>query len=168
MKKYIHEQDNWPDFTWDDKTLMPLLGQVRNLQGKMIGKMESLGFELRDEANLVTLTLDVLKSTEIEGQLLNPEQVRSSLAKRLGLDLPGLIDSDRDVEGVVDMMIDATQNFDSKLTIDRLFDWHSALFPTGSVMLYLSSKINIASVCVCSLFEMLMKICEPQRSWRYR
>ncbi|MBL7128128.1 MAG: Fic family protein [Ignavibacteria bacterium] len=131
MKTYIYQQNNWPNFTWDNKFLVPLLGLVRNLQGKMIGKMESLGFDLRSEAVLETLTLDVLKSTEIEGQILNPEQVRSSIAKRLGLEISGLINSDREVDGVVDMMVDATQNFEKELTIDRLFDWHSALFPTG-------------------------------------
>jgi Fic family protein len=131
MKTYIYQQDNWPNFTWDNKFLVPLLGLVRNMQGKMIGKMESLGFDLRSEAVLETLTLDVLKSTEIEGQILNPEQVRSSIAKRLGLEISGLIISDRDTDGVADMMIDATQNFEKELTIDRLFGWHSALFPTG-------------------------------------
>ncbi|MCH7613883.1 MAG: Fic family protein [Candidatus Marinimicrobia bacterium] len=131
MKMYIHQHDNWPNFTWDSEKLLPILGEVRSLQGKLVGSMESLGFELQNEANLETLTLDVTKSTEIEGEILNPEQVRSSIARRLGMDISGLIPSDRNVDGVVDMMIDATQNFDEPLTKQRLFDWHFALFPTG-------------------------------------
>lgn len=131
MKIYIYQQNDWPNFVWDNMALISLLGQVRNIQGKMIGKMESLGFDLRSEAVLETLTLDVLKSTEIEGQILNPEQVRSSIARRLGMDISGLVLSDRDVDGVVDMMIDATQNFKNELTFKRLFAWHSALFPGG-------------------------------------
>ena len=131
MKKYIYQQDDWPHFTWDSEELLALLGKVRNLQGKIVGRMESLGFELRSEAVLETLTLDVTKSTEIEGETLNPEQVRSSLARRLGMDIPGLVFSDRDVDGVVDMMLDATQQFEKALTTERLFDWHCALFPTG-------------------------------------
>ena len=130
MKVYIYQKDGWPNFYWDNERLLPLLGKVRNLQGKLVGKMESLGFELRSEAVLETLTLDVLKTTEIEGEILNPKQVRSSIARRLGMDVSGLIPSDRDVDGVVDMMIDATQNFDKPLTKVRLFNWHFALFPT--------------------------------------
>ena len=98
--------------------------------------MESLGFDLRNEATLETLTLDVLKSTEIEGEILNPEQVRSSLARRLGMEISGLIPSDTDVEGVVEMMLDATQNYSQPLTKERLFDWHAALFPTGRSGMY--------------------------------
>jgi Fic family protein len=127
---YIYQQDNWPDFIWH-KSLIPLLGMVRNLQGRMIGKMESLGFDLRSEAFLETLSLDVLKSSEIEGEILNVQQVRSSIARRLGLDISGLVSSDRNVDGVVDLMLDATQNFDKELTIERLLGWHSALFPAG-------------------------------------
>lgn len=130
MKVYIYQKDGWPIFNWDNERLLPLLGKVRNLQGKLVGKMESLGFELRNEAALETLTLDVLKTTEIEGEILNPEQVRSSIARRLGMDVSGLIPSDRDVDGVVDMMLDATQNFNKPLTKERLFDWHFALIPT--------------------------------------
>ncbi|MCK4661891.1 MAG: Fic family protein [Bacteroidales bacterium] len=136
MKIYVYQQDNWPDFTWNNETLLVLLGKVRNLQGKLIGKMESLGFELRSEATLETLTLDVLKSTEIEGEILNPEQVRSSIARRLGMDISGLVFSDRNVDGVVDMTIDATQHYKNPLTVERLFDWHSALFPTGRSGMY--------------------------------
>ncbi len=133
---YLYQQDAWPNFTWNNETLLVLLGKVRNLQGRILGKMESLGFELRSEAALATLTLDVLKSTEIEGEILNPEQVRSSLARRLGMDIPGLVFSDKDVDGVVDMTLDATQHFENPLTTERLFDWHCALFPTGKSGLY--------------------------------
>ncbi len=136
MKIYIYLRKGWPNFTWDNEKLFSLLGKVRNLQGKLVGKMESLGFDLRNEATLETLTLDVLKSTEIEGEILNPEQVRSSLARRLGMEISGLIPSDTDVEGVVEMMLDATQNYSQPLTKERLFDWHAALFPTGRSGMY--------------------------------
>jgi len=131
FKPYIHQKENWPNFEWDDKSLIDLLSNVRNLQGKIVGKMEALGFNLRNEAVLETLTLDVLKSTEIEGEILDAEQVRSSLAKRLGLIIKNAVYSERNVDGVVDMLIDATQNFNDKLTKKRLFDWHFSLFPTG-------------------------------------
>ncbi|MDP2089038.1 MAG: Fic family protein [Flavobacteriaceae bacterium] len=136
MKQYLYQQDNWPQFNWDNDALLSLLGLVRNLQGKVIGKMETLGFDLRNEATLATLTLDVIKSTEIEGEILNPEQVRSSLARRLGMDISGLIPSDRNVDGIVEMMLDATLKSDNELTKERLFDWHYALFPTGRSGMY--------------------------------
>ena len=113
MGFYIHEKEDWPNFRWDNERLINTLGIVRNMQGKLIGKMEALGFDLRNEATLETLTLDVLKSTEIEGEILNPEQVRSSIARRLGLDISGLIPSDKVVDGIVDMMLEATQNYDA-------------------------------------------------------
>lgn len=128
---YIHELPQWPKFTWDQEKLLPKLTAVRHRQGRLTGRMEGLGFILRNEAVLETLTLDVLKSSEIEGEILNAEQVRSSIARRLGMDIAGAIPADRDVEGVVEMMLDATQNFDKPLTADRLFGWHAALFPTG-------------------------------------
>jgi len=136
MKKYIYQQDNWPHFYWDNDALLVILGKVRNIQGKLSGKMESLGFTLRSEANLATLTQDVLKSSEIEGELLNPEQVRSSIARRLGMDISGLVPSDRNIDGVVEMMLDATQHFDKPLTTERLFGWHSALFPAARSGMY--------------------------------
>lgn len=141
MKVYIHEKENWTDFIWDSKQVMLKLGEARNLQGKLLGKMESLGFELQDEAVLDTLTLDVLKSSEIEGEFLEREQVRSSIARRLGIDIAGAVESDRDVEGIVEMMLDATQRYDLPLTKDRLFGWHAALFPSGWSNLY---KITVA------------------------
>lgn len=133
---YIHQNKNWPNFTWNNGILLSKLGTVRNLQGKLLGKMESLGFNLRNEAILETLTLDVLKSTEIEGDFLNPEQVRSSIARRLGIYIHSLIPSDRNVDGIVDLMLDATHNYNQPLTSERLFGWHSALFPTGRSSVY--------------------------------
>lgn len=133
---YIYEQSSWPHFKWSNSALIPLLTDVRNLQGRVIGKMDTLGFELKNQANLEVLTQDVLKSTEIEGEVLNQDQVRSSIARRLGLQISGLIDSDRNVDGVVDMMLDATEYFDKPLTENRLFAWQSALFPSGYSGMY--------------------------------
>jgi len=134
--RYIHQLHDWPNFTWNHEAVLAPLGTVRHLQGKLQGKMSALGFVLQKEAELETLTLDVLKSTEIEGEFLNPEQVRSSIARRLGMDISGLVPSDRHVDGVVEMMLDATQQNDKPLTADRLFDWHAALFPTGRSGMY--------------------------------
>ncbi|MBI1191524.1 MAG: DUF4172 domain-containing protein [Tepidisphaera sp.] len=128
---YIHEITDWPTFSWDGKTLAGVLAGVRHKQGRLLGKMEALGFDLRAEASLAVLTSDVVKSSAIEGEKLNPDEVRSSLARRLGLDVAGLPKAGRDVEGVVEMMLDATQNFAAPLTQERLFGWHAALFPTG-------------------------------------
>ncbi|MBI3269157.1 MAG: Fic family protein [Planctomycetes bacterium] len=128
---YMHEQAGWPEFSWDGAALAAPLAHVRHRQGRLLGKMEALGFELRVEASLNVLTSDVVKSSAIEGELLNPAEVRSSIARRLGLDVAGLPKAGRDVEGVVEMMLDATQNFAAPLTRDRLFGWHAALFPTG-------------------------------------
>lgn len=129
--KYIHQFDIWPKLIWDHEQIMSILGTVRNRQGRLIGRMEALGFPLRCEALLQTLTLDVLKSSEIEGEILDPNQVRSSIARRLGMDIGGLVSSDRDIDGVVEMMLDATQDFDKPLTKDRLFGWNASLFPAG-------------------------------------
>ena len=131
MTRYIHQHKDWAAFTWDSELLLPKLALVRNKQGALIGQMKALGFDLKQESMLETLTLDVLKSWEIEGAFLEPEQVRSSIARHLGMDISGLVPSDRYVEGVVDMMLDATQNYQNDLTEERLFDWHAALFPTG-------------------------------------
>ena len=133
---YIYEHKNWPEFIWDKEKLTPLLSEMRYLQGKIIGKMESVGFDLKRNAVLDTLTLDIMKSSEIEGEILNNEQVRSSIARRLGMDIPGMVVPDRNVDGVVDMMLDATRNFSQPLTADRLFSWHSALFPEGRSGMY--------------------------------
>jgi Fic family protein len=128
---YIHEHDEWPVFRWQDQTLAASLAHVRHRQGRLIGRMEALGFKLREEAVLHILTEDVIKSSEIEGEQLDKGQVRSSIARRLGMDIAGLVPAERNVEGVVEMMLDATQNYDQPLTEDRLFGWHAALFPTG-------------------------------------
>ena len=128
---YIHELPDWPQFTWDKAKLSSQLAAVRHRQGKLLGRMEGLGFDLRNEAMLRTLTSDVVKSSEIEGETLDKDQVRSSIAKRLGLEIGGLIPSDRHVDGVVEMMLDATQEYDQPLDAERLFGWHAALFPTG-------------------------------------
>lgn len=128
---YIHEKPGWPEFTWNGETLAGLLAAVRHKQGRLLGKMEALGFDLRAEASLAVLTSDVVKSSAIEGEKLNPEEVRSSIARRLGLDVAGLPKAGRDVEGVVEMMLDGTRNFEKPLTKKRLFDWHASLFPTG-------------------------------------
>jgi Fic family protein len=128
---YLYDQLNWPIFEWDSEKLLPLLSHVRNRQGKLIGKMGALGFELRNQANLENLTQEIIKSTEIEGEVLNVEQVRSSIARRLGLEISGSVHSERNVDGIVDLMMDATRNFDQELTKDRLRSWQNALFPNG-------------------------------------
>ena len=128
---YIHEQPEWPEFTWNMQGLANALADVRHKQGRHIGKMEALGFDLRTEASLIALTDDVVKSSAIEGENLDTNEVRSSIARRLGLDVAGLIKPSREVESIVEMMLDATREFDKPLTAERLCDWHAALFPTG-------------------------------------
>lgn len=127
---YIHEREEWPEFKWEGK-LAALLAEVRHLQGRLLGRMEGLGFKLREEATLQSLTQDVVKTSEIEGEKLDVEAVRSSIARRMGLDIGALRPIDRNVEGIVDIMLDATRNHDRPLTQERLFGWHGALFPTG-------------------------------------
>jgi len=128
---YIYERRGWPRFRWDSQKLAEPLADVRHRQGRLIGRMEALGFSLREEAVLRTLTDDVLETSELEGEKLNPEQVRSSIARRLGMDVGALTSADRSGDGVVEMMLDATRNYDEPLTDERLFGWHAALFPTG-------------------------------------
>jgi Fic family protein len=128
---YIWQHAQWPDLRWDDRALAKLVSQASREQGRLLGKMEGLGFELRREAHLRTLTEDVVKTSEIEGETLQREQVRSSIARRLGLDVGGLVPADRNVEGIVEMMMDATSRHAEPLSAKRLFDWHAALFPTG-------------------------------------
>lgn len=140
--RYIYEHEDWPSFRWASERLTDRLAAVRHRQGRLIGQMESLGFALRAEAVLQTLTEETLKSSEIEGEILDKEQVRSSIARRLGLDIAGLVPADRHVEGVVEMMLDATQKFAEPLTAERLFAWHAALFPTGRSGM---SKITVAA-----------------------
>jgi Fic family protein len=131
MTEYIHELKSWPQFHWSAERIAEQLASVSRHQGRLIGRMEALGFQLRAEAVLESLTQEVIKSSEIEGEVLDKEQVRSSIARRLGLDIGALAPVDRNVEGVVEMMIDATQSYDQPLTEERLFGWHAALFPTG-------------------------------------
>jgi Fic family protein len=131
MAKYIYEHSSWTKFTWQDKSINIVFGEVRLMQGKIIGQMNTLGFLAKEEATLTALTLDVVKSSEIEGELLNYDQVRSSIARRLGINIAGLVSSNRHIEGVVEMMLDATQRHTLPLTEERLFGWHAALFPTG-------------------------------------
>ncbi len=140
--RYIWEQPEWPKLRWDELRLAQPLADLRHEQGRLLGRMESLGFALREEAFLRTLTQDVLKTSEIEGEKLDAAQVRSSLARRLGIDVGALTPADRHVEGVVEMMLDATRNFADPLTEDRLFGWHAALFPTGRTGM---SKIRVGA-----------------------
>jgi len=128
---YIHQLQAWPEFRWDQAAILNTLSDVRHRQGRLLGRMGSLGFERRAEALLATLTEDVLKSSEIEGEILDRPQVRSSIARRLGMDIGGAGEVDRNVEGVVEMMLDATQRYGEPLTSARLFGWHASLFPTG-------------------------------------
>ena len=128
---YIHQQPGWPRFHWRQEGLVDQLAAVRHRQGRLLGRMEALGFDLRQEAMLETLTEDVVTSSEIEGEILDVEQVRSSVARRLGMDIGGLTQADRNVEGIVELMLDATERFSEPLAQDRLFGWHAALFPTG-------------------------------------
>ena len=131
MAKYIYQNKNWTDFTWDDKAINAVFGEVKLLQGKLIGHMNALGFNAKEEVSLSALTMDVVKSSEIEGELLNYDQVRSSIARHLGINTAGLVPSSRHIEGVVEMMLDATQRYQMPLTQKRLLGWHAALFPTG-------------------------------------
>jgi len=141
MVKYIYQNENWTDFTWNDKQISILLAQVRNLQGRLLGKMSALGFDFQTEATLEIITLDILKSSEIEGEKLNKAQVRSSIARRLGIEVAGLVTSARNIDGIVEMMLDATQRYELPLAEERMFGWHAALFPTGYSSSY---KIDVA------------------------
>jgi Fic family protein len=128
---YLYQNKDWPNFKWDNDTLLPYVSKVRDLQGRLIGKMEGIGFQLREEAVLGTITEDIVKSSEIEGEFLNPQEVRSSVARRLGMEISGLPHVSRNVEGIVEMMLDATQKYKNPMTKSRMCAWHAALFPTG-------------------------------------
>jgi len=130
-KKYIHLSEQWPHFKWDSAALAKPLAETRHKQGRLLGYMEGLGFSLLDEANLTTLTSEIVKSSAIEGEVLDTAQVRSSLALRLGLDIGGAAPTSRSVEGFVEMMLDAVHHYDAPLTAERIFGWQAALFPTG-------------------------------------
>jgi Fic family protein len=136
MSEFIYDREAWPDFSWDADALMPAVGAVRLLQGRVMGNMEALGFQARQEAGLNNLSLDVVKSSEIEGEKLNYRSVRSSIARKLGLESRDSPAAGRDAEGVVEMLLDATRHFDQPLTHERMYGWHAALFPTGYSGLY--------------------------------
>ena len=144
---YIWQQSSWPKFTWNNSRLITLLSEVRNLEGRVYGLMSGLGLELQNRASLDVMTQDVLRSCEIEGELLNPDRVRSSIARHLGVEVEGLPDPDHYTEGVVQVMLDAVRNRDAELTHERLFNWHAALFPTGRSGMY---PITVASYRVGS------------------
>lgn len=128
---YIHEKNNWTDFTWDNGRLLPLLGSVRHLQGRLLGHIESLGFDLIERATLESLILEVTDSSKIEGEFLNTELVRSSIARKLGIESAEFINIPRNIDGVVDVLLDATQNYDQPLSQERLLGWHHSLFQSG-------------------------------------
>ncbi len=128
---YIHERENWYNFVWDNESIMPNLASVRHLQGKMLGHMESLGFDLIERATLESLILDVIDTSKIEGEYLSPELVRSSIARKLGIEGAEFVNTPRNIEGVVDILLDATQNYDQPLTYERLMGWHHSLFESG-------------------------------------
>lgn len=128
---YVHERPEWPTLKWNDAKLSPVLAEVRHRQGRLLGRMEGLGFRVRAEVTLNTLTSDVIKSSAIEGERLDAAEVRSSIARRLGLNFGVTKAAGRHVEGVVEMMLDATQKYSEALSAERLFAWHAALFPTG-------------------------------------
>ena len=133
---YIYNRQDWPLFEWDSEKLLPLLAYTRNRQGMLLGNMRAMGFELRDMANLEILTEEIVKSTEIEGQIMDRSEVRSSIARHLGLDISDATYSSRDVDGAVEMLLDATGNYEQPLTKERLFGWHNLLFPTGRSGMY--------------------------------
>ncbi len=128
---YIHQRRDWPRLHWDRDRLAEPLADVRHRQGRLVGRLEALGLELRQQAVVETLTADVVKTSEIEGEKLDAEQVRSSIARRLGMDIGALKPIDRTVEGIVEMTLDATRHYELPLTAERLFSWHAAMFPAG-------------------------------------
>ena len=133
---YLHEYDNWWDFRYDKGRVMNELGRIRAKQGLLLGRMMSLGFDFQDEALLPALTMELTSSSEIEGENLDFKQVRSSIARRLGIETAGMVEASRYVEGVVMMLLDATTHYDEPLTDKRLFGWHNVLFPSGMSGLY--------------------------------
>jgi Fic family protein len=141
MAKYIYQYENWTDFSWNERKISELFGEVKHLQGRLSGIMSTVGFSQKEETLLDTFTFDILKSSEIEGELLNFDKVRSSIARRLGIDTAGLVPSARNIDGIVEMMLDATQRYEQPLTEERLFGWHHALFPGGYSGAY---KIDVA------------------------
>ena len=129
--RFIHQRSKWPKFKWDPENILAELTEVRHRQGRLLGALESIGFTIQAETSLQNLTQEIVSSSEIEGEFLNQEQVRSSIARKLGLDIAGLVPSDRHIDGIVEMMLNATQQYELPLTKERLFSWHASLFPTG-------------------------------------
>ena len=138
---YIHEKVSCTDFAWDNAVIYPLLVKTRYLQGNLLGRMQNLGFDLKTESTLISLTLDVVDTSKIEGEFLNPEHVRSSIANKLGIENAEFVNVSRDVEGIVNVLLDATQNYANPLTEERLFGWHNSLFSKGFSGLH---KIDVA------------------------
>jgi len=152
MIKYIHQRENWTDFRWNKEKISSILGNIRHLQGRLLGRMESLGFSMLEQTKLVALTLDVIDTSKIEGEFLDPEKVRSSIAQKLGIENVDNERIERNIEGVVDMLLDATQNFNQPLTKERLCGWHNSLFQTGfsgyskiDVAKYRNVEMNVVS-----------------------
>lgn len=133
---YLHQKNNWQNFRYDNDLIISILGEIRLRQGILLGKSGRLGFNVKNEKYLETLSLEIIKSSEIEGENLNIQQVRSSIARRLGINAAGLVPSERYIDGIVEMNLDATRNYDQPLTEERLFGWHNVLFPTGRSGLY--------------------------------
>lgn len=150
---WIHRLEKWPDFSWDISALSLKLAEVRHRQGLLIGQMRSLGFEFRAEASVITLAEETVKSFAIEGEHLDSSEVRSSIARKLGVDVGGLVPSERKTDGIVDMMLDATRKFNEPLTSDRLFGWHATMFPTGRSGLV---EINVGKWRSCEDDPMLV------------
>jgi Fic family protein len=128
---YIHQRENWTDFVWNNDKLLPILASVRHLQGRLLGHIESLGFDLIERATLESLILDVVDTSRIEGEFLDPELVRSSIARKLGIEGAEFLNTRRDIDGIVDVLLDATQNYDKPLTQERILGWHNSLFQSG-------------------------------------
>jgi Fic family protein len=129
--KYIHQRNNWPEFHWDSALIQPLLSEVRHQQGRLLGRVEEWGFTLREEASMEAIVSDVITSSEIEGETLSTDQVRSSVARKLGLKTGGVVAVSRDVDGIVEMLLDAAQNYEQKLSHERFHTWQASSFPTG-------------------------------------
>jgi Fic family protein len=136
MPKYIYQYPSWPAMTWNDASFRLVLGEIRHLQGKLLGRMESLGFVVQKETLLKMITRDVVTTAEIEGEKLNEALVRSSVAKQLGLPFAGVKNKNRAIEGIVQMMLNATQHYQKPMTKKRLFEWHSLLFPAERWSVY--------------------------------
>jgi len=142
-KQYIWQRSSWPEFRWDNASLLKALGISRFQQGSLLTQMKDLGFDVRQQARAEVLIEEALKTSEIEGEHLDPNAVRSSVARRLGLPTAGMIPkNNQQADGVVQILLDATQDFEQALTPERLFGWHAALFPTGYSGLH---KIQVAS-----------------------